>query len=80
MGVVNAEERRKIKENTRRGLLGRHTRELATGGVPYGYRCERISETEGSLVVVVEAEADVVRRIFEDYAHQGLGLDPSRIA
>jgi DNA invertase Pin-like site-specific DNA recombinase len=74
MGVVNAEERRKIRANTHRGLLGRVERGLAAGAAPYGYRTERIGEGEGSRIVVVPEAAAVVRRIFEAYAHQGLGL------
>jgi hypothetical protein len=68
MGVVNAEERRKIKANTHRGLLGRVERGLAAGAAPFGYRTERIGEGQGSRIVVVPADADVVRRIFQLYA------------
>ncbi len=68
MGVVNAEERRKIKANTHRGLRGRVERKLAAGAAPYGYRTERIGEGQGSRIVVHPAEADVVCRIFASYA------------
>jgi len=67
-GVMNAEERKKIRANTHRGLLGRVERKLAAGAVPYGYRTERIGEGQGSRIVVHEAEADVVRGIFARYA------------
>ncbi|HME68649.1 MAG TPA: recombinase family protein, partial [Myxococcota bacterium] len=36
-GVLNAFERHKIAENTRRGLRGQAERGFATGGAPYGY-------------------------------------------
>ena len=41
---------------------------ISTGRPPYGYRVDASGRPE-----VVEAEADVVRRIFRDYVHRGLG-------
>jgi hypothetical protein len=67
-GVISAEERKKIKANTHRGLLGRVERKLAAGAVPFGYQTERIGEGQGARIVVVPADADVVRRIFQLYA------------
>jgi len=41
---------------------------IPSGGLPYGY-----GTGEGRRPEVVEAEADVVRRIFHEYVHEGLG-------
>ena len=42
---------------------------ISTGRPPYGYRVDAVGKPE-----VVEAEADVVRRIFHDYVYRGLGI------
>jgi DNA invertase Pin-like site-specific DNA recombinase len=68
MGVLNAFERRKISENTRRGMFGRAERGFATGGAPYGYAIA----DDKRLVVDPEA-AETVRRIFA-LAAEGEGL------
>src|SRR5262245_49996549 len=81
LGVLSAEERRKIGINSHRGLRGRFDRELATGGAPFGYRNaplgggvhRKAPGWEGSRLEVVEDQADVVRRIFAERA-QGEGL------
>ena len=41
---------------------------ISTGRPPYGYRVDSTGRPE-----VVDAQADVVRRIFHDYVHRGLG-------
>ncbi len=41
---------------------------ISTGRPPYGYRVDAAGKPE-----VVEAEADVVRRIFHDYVYRGMG-------
>ena len=43
---------------------------ISTGRPPYGYRVDADGRPE-----VVEAEAEVVRRIFRDYVHRGLGAE-----
>ncbi|MFO0617263.1 MAG: recombinase family protein [Polyangiaceae bacterium] len=61
-----------LREKTRRGLEGRALAGFSTGGLPYGYRSEPVSDgrggTLGFRVLVDEAEADVVRRIYREYA------------
>ena len=42
---------------------------IPTGGLPYGYCIG-----EGRKPEVVEIEAEVVRRIFHEYVHEGLGI------
>ncbi len=69
-GILNAEERRKIGANTHRGCSQQFERGLAPGAVPYGYRNERNDSPDGrrnSRTVVVEDQAVVVRRIFDEY-------------
>jgi DNA invertase Pin-like site-specific DNA recombinase len=60
MGVLNAFEREKIAEHTRRGMFGRAERGLATGGAAYGYRI-----AADKKVVIDPTAAEVVRRIFQ---------------
>jgi DNA invertase Pin-like site-specific DNA recombinase len=61
-----------IRDKTLRGLEGRHLAGLATGNVAYGYRTAvRVDErgrSVGSEIVIDEAAAKVVRRIFRMYA------------
>ena len=42
---------------------------IPSGGLPYGYRTD-----EGRKPEVVDAEAEIVRRIFHEYVHEGLGV------
>jgi DNA invertase Pin-like site-specific DNA recombinase len=78
-GVIAAEYLEKLKADTHRGLRGRAERGLAAGGLPYGYRTQLVPGADVSakhppkLLVVVEDQAAVVRRIFELYA-SGEGL------
>ncbi len=59
-GLLSAREKRKITERTRRGRRARAAEgKWAVGCAPYGYRVG----ADGHLVVV-EAEADVVRSVF----------------
>jgi site-specific DNA recombinase len=61
-----------LKEKTRRGLEGRALAGLSTGGLPFGYRSEAVTGPEGKpvgfRVFIDEGEAEVVRRIFREYA------------
>lgn len=81
LGVMAEEYLVKLSADTRRGLRGRAERGLPTGGLAYGYRSDPMAldehgrpvEAAGFRVVVHEAEAEVVRRIFADYlAGEGL--------
>jgi DNA invertase Pin-like site-specific DNA recombinase len=71
MGVLSAEERRKIGASSHRGLEGRFDRQLATGGAPYGYRNAPVDPTadrhnwKGSRLEIVPEQAEIVHRIFE---------------
>jgi site-specific DNA recombinase len=59
--------------HTRRGMLGRVREGLSAGGLTYGYAP---GTTKGERIIV-EQEALVVQRIFEEYA---AGRSPRRIA
>jgi hypothetical protein len=70
-GVMASEYLVKLAEGTRRGLRGGAERGLAAGGKPYGYRTEPVQRYAqgapvpqlGYRMVVVPAEAEVVRRV-----------------
>ena len=68
-----------LREKTRRGLAGRVRRGHSAGGRTYGYRTDPVSDSAhldahgqplilGYRRVIVEEEARIVRRIFEEYA------------
>lgn len=81
LGIIGEEYLVKLRADTQRGLLGRAERGLSTGGLPYGYRSEAVAvdgegralESAGRRVVIHEAEAAVVRRLFECFL-AGAGL------
>ena len=83
MGVMSEEYLEKVSQDTHRGLRGRFDRKLATGGCPFGYRTVPIVTgqdahgrpiTDGFHLEVDPERAAIVVRLFEGYAHQGLGL------
>ncbi len=79
-GTMNAMFLKELADKTRRGLRGRIELGKSGGGVSYGYRILRRFEngivSTGEREVVPE-EADIIRRIFKDYA---AGLSPKQIA
>jgi site-specific DNA recombinase len=70
-GLVDSLYVKELAKKTHRGLEGCALRGLHTGGRCYGYRSE--SQSGGVRLVVDEAEATVVRRIFKMCA-DGLSL------
>ncbi|TLZ59058.1 MAG: hypothetical protein E6K20_16700, partial [Gammaproteobacteria bacterium] len=74
-GAMAEGYRDEIARRTRRGLEGRALAGKATGGRAYGYIAARDSGT--GRIEVNEAEAAVVRRVFELYAG---GMAPRTIA
>lgn len=74
-GVIAEYERAKIAERYRRGKLFRaRAGEIVFWKVPYGYR--RVARSSGgpARLEVYEPEAEVVRRIFDDYVTGGLSV------
>jgi site-specific DNA recombinase len=79
-GIMNEQYLEAIAMQTHRGLEGRVNEGFSAGGSVYGYRTEAV-EASGRLIghrrLIVEAEADVVRSIYQQYVE---GLSPARIA
>lgn len=61
-----------LADKTHRGLAGRALAGASAGGLPYGYRVAGTGQR-----VIVPAEAEVVRRIFNDFT---AGTTPRQIA
>ena len=77
-----------LRDKTRRGLSGQVRRGFSAGGRTYGYRTEPVEDraradahgqpmTVGYRKLIVEEEANVVRRIFEEFAS---GRSPKAMA
>lgn len=75
-GTMNALFLKDLADKTRRGLRGRVEAGASGGGITFGYDVVPSLEKRGERRVN-EAQAAVVRRIFEDYRD---GLSPKRIA
>ncbi|MGH2857278.1 MAG: recombinase family protein [Solirubrobacteraceae bacterium] len=75
-GMISEYERAQIAERTRRGTLHR----ARAGAVavlsraPYGYRYVRKSEHADAYLKIDEAQAQVVREIFDRYAREGASV------
>src|SRR5262249_15887440 len=83
MGLLNEEHLAKVRFDTHRGLRGSFDRKLATGGAPFGYPttpsvvgqdAHGHPITQACRLEVDSELASIVVRLFEGYAHQGLGL------
>ncbi|MQW94112.1 recombinase family protein [Sinorhizobium fredii] len=73
-GLVGQLFREDNARKVRRGLQGKVRAGLSAGGKAYGYRPDPLNK--GKLIIVKE-EADIVRRIFEEFAE---GSSPRAIA
>jgi site-specific DNA recombinase len=74
-GVIAEYERAKIAERYRRGKLWRsRVGEVVSWKAPYGYRRVPRSAAAPAQLVVFEPEAQVVRRVFDDYVAVGLSM------
>ena len=75
MAAIGKIELDNIRERTTMGRRGKAKQgRMPNGSVPYGYRIG-----EDGRPVVYEPEAEVVRRIFRQYVHEGLvGLEIAR--
>ena len=76
-GMIAEYQRAQIAERSRRGK--RHKAQQGTvnvlSGAPYGYRYVRKSESSSAYYEVIEAEAQVVRMVFEVYTQQRLSIN-----
>src|SRR6266498_2063543 len=74
-GVIAEYERAKIAERYRRGKLWRsRAGEVISWKAPYGYRRVPRGPAGPAHLAVYEPEAQVVRRIFDDYVTTGLSM------
>jgi site-specific DNA recombinase len=75
-GMIAEYERAQILERSRRGKRHRaRSGEVSVmSGAPYGYRYVRKSDDAPAAYAVNDAEAGIVRRIYEMYTIQGLSL------
>jgi site-specific DNA recombinase len=75
-GMIAEYERAQILERSRRGKRHRAKQgEVSVlGGAPYGYRYVRKSDEQMASYEVIEAEAEVVRQVFELYTVAGLSI------
>lgn len=74
-GLMNSTFLKELARKTRRGLMGKINEGKSAGGRTYGYRPVE-GEVRG-LLAIVESEAEIVRRIFRDYANE---ISPRSIA
>jgi len=76
-GMIAEYERAQIAERRRRGKkhMAQQGGVTVLSGAPYGYRYQRKSDTSAAFYEVVEADAKVVRMVFEIYTQQGLSIN-----
>jgi site-specific DNA recombinase len=75
-GMIAEYERAQILERSRRGKRHRAFQGVVNvlSGAPYGYRYIRKSDHAPASYAVIDAEAAVVRMVYEHYPVQGLGI------
>ncbi len=80
-GTMSALFLKDLAQKTHRGLEGHIRDGKSAGGISYGYKIARKPLSDGTFTTdertINEQEADVVRRIFRDYAS---GISPRAIA
>ncbi len=73
-GTMNALFLKDLADKTRRGLRGRVEKGKSGGGLAYGYQVVKQFNADGEAIrgdrTIDEAQADIVRRIFHEYAHE----------
>jgi site-specific DNA recombinase len=76
-GMIAEYERAQIAERSRRGKRHKAQQGLVNvlSGAPYGYQYVRKSDTSAAYYEVREAEAKVVRLVFETYTQGGLSIN-----
>lgn len=81
-GTMNAIFLKDLADKTRRGLRGRVEKGKSGGGIAYGYKVSRKYNSQGEIIrgdrEIDEAQAEIVRRIFQEYAY--LNKSPKAIA
>ena len=76
-GMIAEYERAQIIERCRRGKRHRAQQGIINvlSGAPYGYRYMKKSDSATAYYEVIEAEADVVRLVFNTYTKEGLSIN-----
>jgi site-specific DNA recombinase len=75
-GMIAEYERAQILERSRRGKRhrARQGEVNVLGGAPYGYRYVRRTDEANAYYEIIEAQAEVVRQIFDLYTVAGLSI------
>jgi site-specific DNA recombinase len=75
-GMIAEYERAQILERSRRGKRhrARQGQVSVLSGAPYGYRYVRKSDEAAAYYEIIEAEADVVRMVYERYTVRGMSI------
>src|SRR6201981_2882644 len=75
-GMIAEYERAQILERSRRGKRHRALQGVVNvlSGAPYGYQYIRKSEQTSASYAIIEAEAAVVRMVYEHYTVRGLSI------
>lgn len=75
-GMIAEYERAQILERSRRGKRHRalHGEVSVLSGAPYGYRYVCKSDDSAAYYEIIEAEADVVRMVYERYTVGGMSI------
>ena len=76
-GMIAEYERAQIAERTRRGKRHKAQQGVVNvlAGAPYGYRYIKKSDNAEAYYEVIEAEAEIVRMMFDVYTQQGLSIN-----
>src|SRR6266498_1792910 len=76
-GMIAEYERAQIAERSRRGKRHKAQQGVVNvlSGAPYGYQYVRKSDTSAAYYEVLEAEAKVVRLMFETYTQRGVSIN-----
>jgi hypothetical protein len=76
-GMIAEHERAQIAERSRRGkrYMAQRGGVNVLSGAPYGYRYVKKSDTSAAFYEIIEAEAKVVRLVYEIYTQQGLSIN-----
>src|SRR6516225_5132808 len=76
-GMIAEYERAQIAERSRRGKRhkAQHGGVNVLSGAPYGYRYVKKSDTSAAYYEVIEAEAKIVRMVFETYTQQRFSIN-----
>ena len=76
-GMIAEYERAQIVERTRRGKRHKTQQGLVNvlGGAPYGYRYIKKSDNADAYYEINEAEAEIVRAVFDAYTQRGLSIN-----